>query len=219
MHWGLRGQARDVAKAKYQLNGIELQYRLCEIDFIYDKNLKKKKLRELDIKHEYGHITDLEYDLELLELETLTPRDKQIKKLHIFLQHNKISQEQYDLDLLELEELEEKEKNIKKLKLEYRHGKIDEHTYKKSMANIEQQPFVWVNECSFKPHPITGKPSFYLDIDCNDVFVEDLKKAGYRGDKDQIIDSWLKYTFLTIADQEMTPDEISDLIQNMKNEK
>jgi hypothetical protein len=218
MHWGLRGQARDIAKAKYQLSGLELELKLCEIDFVYDRNIKKKKSRELSAMFEYGNITEQQYELGLLELENLSPREKKIKNLAILLKHNQITQEQYDLDLLELEELEEKDKIVKKLKLEYRHGKIDEQTYKKAMADIEQQPFVWVNECSFKPHPLTGKPSFYLDIDCNDVFIEDLKKSGYRGDKDQIIDSWLKYTFLSIVDQEMTADEINDLIQNMKSD-
>ena len=102
MSWGLRGLDRQKAKAKYQLEGESLELRLCEIDFIYSRDLENKKKTELFIRKKYGHLTEEEYDTALLEFDKITDLEKQRKKLFIDFKYGNINEEDYELSLLDL---------------------------------------------------------------------------------------------------------------------
>lgn len=73
--WGLKGKSYKMAKAEYELEGEELEYRLMEIQHDFDDvgedevpsiDYQKHKLA-LDLK--YNHISQGEHDLDLASLE------------------------------------------------------------------------------------------------------------------------------------------------------
>ena len=92
--WGLKGKTREIAKAEYELSGIDLDYRLAEINFSDDEEKLKLAMLEVDKKHK--KISALEYDYAIIELQVFDKIDQDIAKLGADLKHSKITQNEHD---------------------------------------------------------------------------------------------------------------------------
>ncbi len=59
---------------------------------------------------------------------------------------------------------------------------------KKAQATARKEPFVEVISVNFdKENPADG----YFELEWNEIFVEQLRKAGYQGtSQEEIVDSW-----------------------------
>lgn len=66
-HWGLKGKTREIAKAEYELEGFNLQYRLLEIrKDEYTDNDYQLRVWDLQLKH--GHMDQAQYNRNLTTL-------------------------------------------------------------------------------------------------------------------------------------------------------
>lgn len=102
-HWGLRGKTREIARAEYELSGVELDKKLLEIQHNNDPKALSLSLIELERKF---NICD-EYTFEKKKIEIELSHDEKAKKLawlDLDLKNKKIEQMSYDkqkADLLE----------------------------------------------------------------------------------------------------------------------
>jgi hypothetical protein len=92
-HWGLKGTTREIAKAEYELSGVDLDLRLAEIRF----DPKAFAVERLAILRRYDLITVEEFEKQVTDLaEFDDPKKKDLARLDLDLKHKKITQDQYD---------------------------------------------------------------------------------------------------------------------------
>jgi hypothetical protein len=92
--WGLKGKTREIAQAEYELSGIELEQRLIEINLKDDPTAYA--IHMLDVQKKHNKISDYEYDIEKIKLQTDDDTAKEIALLDVDLANGKISQTVYD---------------------------------------------------------------------------------------------------------------------------
>ena len=92
--WGLKGKTREIARAEYELSGIELEQRLLEINLKDDP--KAFALHMLDAQKKHKAISDYDYDIEKAKLSNDDDVAKELALLDVELANNKISQAVYD---------------------------------------------------------------------------------------------------------------------------
>lgn len=98
-HWGLKGKTRDIARAEYELSGLDLDMRLAEI---HHDDPKAQKLAQLDARLKHKAIDLYDYDVEYnrVRLEGDAQLDEVL--LNIDLKHHRISKQEHDRKLADL---------------------------------------------------------------------------------------------------------------------
>lgn len=83
---------------------------------------------------------------------------------------------------------DEKQRKLKLLEIEKKYSEITEDEYNKSVATLNNEPYVRVVKLEMdEKSPGSG----YFELDFNEEFVEYLANSGYEGvEPDQIVDSW-----------------------------
>jgi hypothetical protein len=228
--WGMKGKTREIAKAEYELSGLELDLKLLEInkDFMSEKDYKTKRI---GILHNYKQLSLKEHDLALASLiENDYEREvkiatinfdgyeAEVEILKIDKKYNIVSDNGYRQELLEIQlkwdQITQDEyydlridliedPNLKVLaRLEYdlKDGKISQVKYEKEKATLNGEPWIHVVELSFNPE----KPEEGMfEMDWNDKFVETLKLNGYTGSSDdEIVNLWFLLVCKNIAMEE-----------------
>lgn len=93
-HWGLKGSTRDVAKAEYELSGVDLELRLAEIRAGNEQELERQTA---EILHRHGKISDEDLERRNTDLADFSDEnEKALANLAIDLKHGKITQDQHD---------------------------------------------------------------------------------------------------------------------------
>lgn len=179
--------------------------------WLMNKNSKEYKLAELDYNKKKQLITDYEYELAILNLDFTSDAEKKIDNYILRLnelefKYNKIDEYTYTIKNLIVLEKDELEFKKKELEIKYTYNKIKEIDYLKEKATLNNKPFV-----ALRPnYEETEGDDFYLEIECNDIFIDKLKKQGYTGDtKEELLDQWLKYKMINSF------DNIDELINNV----
>lgn len=65
-HWGLKGKTREIAKAEYELSGLDLELKLLELNNNLDLESREKK--RLEILYRFKKFTEKEYLQKLVDL-------------------------------------------------------------------------------------------------------------------------------------------------------
>jgi hypothetical protein len=92
-HWGLKGSTREIAKAEYELTGLDLDLRLAEIRISDEKDLEREKLA---IMRKHDLISADEYTKKVIDLAPIDDNQKKLEHLEHDLKSGKITQEQHD---------------------------------------------------------------------------------------------------------------------------
>lgn len=125
------------------------------------------------------------------------------------LNHKKITKSEYNRLLVTLIK-DEKQKALTTLNLDYDDGKIPQAEYEKQMATINGEP--WINVLSLT-FDIKNSKEGSFELDWNDIFVENLKNAGYVGPTpDNVVNQWFMEICKNIALSEF--DGIGDFTPN-----
>lgn len=100
-HWGLKGSTREIARAEYELSGMDLELRLAELRLAP----KEFAVERLAILRRYDQISTEEFEKQTTELaEFDDPKKKALHRLDLDLKYKRITQEGYDrarADILE----------------------------------------------------------------------------------------------------------------------
>lgn len=155
-----------------------------------------------DIAQAYYELDGYDLDVRLIEINYKDDEyTKQALSLTAKYKHNIIDQETFDLKSIEIEfeykKIDELTKNIQMLDHNYKYGHLEEQKYEKQVASLRDEPWVKIVNVGFnKDSPSQGE----LELDWNDVFVNQLKEAGYEGIADeQIVNNWLSEVCKNIA--------------------
>jgi pyruvate formate-lyase activating enzyme-like uncharacterized protein len=75
----------------------------------------------------------------------------------------------------------------------------------KEIATEKKEPFVNIVETNInKSNPSQG----YFELDWNEYFIDDLRKAGYTGHTDEeIVEKWFKQLCRNIINEDQEPQE------------
>lgn len=175
-----------------------------------DKTSKEYQIYKLQYDKKYNNISDYDYEINLLNLDFKTEAEKKLDNYILRLNeieynHKKIDEYTFNLRNLKIIEKDEIEFLKQKLELDFKYNKIEQIDYLKNQATLNNKPFVAV-----KPNfDETDGENFYLEIECNDIFLDKLQKQGYTGDnKEEILDQWLKYKMINSF------DNLDELINN-----
>lgn len=236
--WGLKGDARKIAKLEYELEGEELERKVAEVK--YHGKKKDRVLNEISFR--YGHCDDFQYEFNKInfrdDITEIVP-----DMLALQLKYNRITEYQYDLQLAEHTlKGEELEKELLEIKLnhniidqsEYREGKakwiedptekaielltlkfenreIPEHEFNKELATLKGEAFISMIEMDVDlKNPNSG--AFVLDW--NDVFIEQLEEAGYTYPQpEQAVNAWWNDLCKNIALEEF--DGVGDFTERV----
>jgi hypothetical protein len=98
-HWGLKGKTRDIARAEYELEGMDLDLRLAEIN---NEDEKAQNLAKLDVRLKYNQLDQYTYDVEhnTIKLEG-DPLLEEVL-LDLELKHHRISKQEHDRKVADL---------------------------------------------------------------------------------------------------------------------
>ena len=166
----------------------------------YKNDVNKEKLNIFQrnkIDYMIKHNLMSEYDGEISRLSMEFPSESEkeldnykLRKLDIELKYKNIDELNYDLEKTKIIEKDGFVFEKKKLDILYKHQKMEYIEYIKQKATLNGEPFVAV-----KPNfENTTGDEFSIEIECNDIFLEKLKKQGYNGDtKDDLLEEWLRY--------------------------
>nr|DAO90615.1 MAG TPA: hypothetical protein [Caudoviricetes sp.] len=176
-----------------------------------NKNSKEYQLDKLQYEKDSNNLSDYEYELAILNLDFKSDAEKKLDNYILRLnelefKYNKIDEYTYTIKNLIVLEKDELEFKKKELEIKYTYNKIKEIDYLKEKATLNNKPFV-----ALRPnYEETEGDDFYLEIECNDIFIDKLKKQGYTGDtKEELLDQWLKYKMINSF------DNIDELINNV----
>lgn len=176
-----------------------------------NKNSKEYQLDKLQYEKNSNNLSDYEYELAILNLDFKSDAEKKLDNYILRLnelefKYNKIDEYTYTIKNLIVMEKDELEFKKKELEIKYTYNKIKEIDYLKEKATLNNKPFV-----ALRPnYEETEGDDFYLEIECNDIFIDKLKKQGYTGDtKEELLDQWLKYKMINSF------DNIDELINNV----
>lgn len=87
-HWGLKGEARDVAKVSYNYTGKERERKLIEINFRHDPDDMATKIANLELR-------GIELEKRLAEINIKDEIKLNVRKLELDLQYENISKSEF----------------------------------------------------------------------------------------------------------------------------
>lgn len=211
--WGMKGKARKIAEAEYNLQGYELEHELLCIkidEYTEDEFLRKEAV----IKLKYGKITEYEHKYALVRLiKDIHEREIAIAQLEF--ESNRITDTEYRRRMANLIR-DEEQKSKMLLELDYKEHLIGEQEYNKRLATLNGEPWISVLNMDFNK-AISLEGSF--ELDWNDLFIEKLEKEGYTGPSpDNIVNQWFMTLCRNIAMEEFdgTGDFTGDSQANLE---
>jgi len=192
--WGLKGKTREIARAEYELDGMDLDLRLAEIEHRDDK--VQLELSENNIKFKHGLIDA--YQKQIVDATILHPEPEEFvrAKLDIDLKAGKISEYEYDVAQLGPES-DDPEWMLKKLDFNVKHGKMMESEREKLAADIRGEPWVCMPKINWDPE---DSSKTFFELDYNDHFVKHLYECGYTGTEEEVVSKWLNDVCLSVAE-------------------
>ena len=184
-----------------------------ETSYLNPRNwfLKGTEKKRLEVKRRYygesleRALIDIDYPLEtnkignrLANLEV----DEYYGRIDQFTKHMQKAIVEFGVDTPECK--------LQQLEIKKQFNKISDRDYEKELATIKDEPWVTVVKMTTDP----AKPSDgYIELDWNAKFVENLKEAGYKGDKPELmVQDWFDTLCKNIAKEygAVFPDEAKD---------
>lgn len=167
--WGLKGKDREIAKAKYELSGYDLDNKLVEIEFDQPSLDKRERVNEVKKKHD--RISEYDYQKEKITIAAMKKSGDQYE-----------SDKSYLLDILELNRS---------------YKKIETNEYEKTRCNILEEPWVIVLKAEInKENPAKG--FFELDWNDYFVRMLEKNGFKGLSD-DQIVNQWFETVCTNVA--------------------
>lgn len=184
--WGLKGKSREIAEAEYNLTGYDLDEKLIEINFRDDAKAKHKAIVEL--QHKYLMISQREYQTEMANLLE-SDVDRECELLRIKYAHSEISEYDYRIGVVHLQKQEGQDRLLAILEVQLMLDVITQREFDKQRATALNEPYICVIDSGYKPEEKLN--GLYFEFDWNDLWIDELKSAGYTGfTDDQLVQRW-----------------------------
>lgn len=187
-HWGLKGQARELALIDFHFDGLEAAIKRAEIQYL-TKYERDKAINEIYFNHgSYG-----EFDFEMNNVDIDLKHSKISKKasvsakLDIQFKFGMIDEKTYDSELIELIS-DEDQKYTEALKFALKYDEITQTEYDRELATFNKEPWF-----SFDVEYDEDNNDLIMSFDYNEYFWKKLRAEGHPGvDEHEIIDNFIK---------------------------
>lgn len=187
-HWGLSGQALELAKIDYAYDGVEAELKRADIVYLteYERELAKN-----EILHQYGKSTDYEFNVLKHELKykfhEITLAQFNTKKLELQYEYHVIDEKTFDQQSVELLP-EGEDKVLAALKYAHKYHEITTSEFDKEIATLGKDPWF-----EFNVDFDENQNDVVLTFDYNEYFWKKLKADGHPGnDEYEIIDNFIR---------------------------
>lgn len=199
--WGLRGEARAIAQAEYEISDrFQLAVRKLEIARDHRPEYHMFEQDLLELNRSFGKLSEYEYDVEAVKLRGGDDVELELNKVE--LRHGKMSQYDYDVALAK-STFDGLELDLQLLKVDHTHNRLSDCEFAKQQATLKNEPYIHMVELGVDDAPNKGG---YFELDWNDVFIQQLTEAGYTGrSDDDMVNKW----FNTLCRQVIL-DEMQD---------
>lgn len=206
--WGLRGKTYEKAKLEYEYSGEELERKL--IDFEIEDELERKK-RHLDLDKQHGKISIYDYSKNLIMLTIHDPILQETQLLELDISYQKIDYYEGQKRKIALKyPKDSKEYKIEMTKLDFESNKITQQEYDKTIATINDNPYITIKNTSYNKED--GISGLYFEFDWNSKFIELLKENGYVGlNDDTIVQDWFNDICRTTLMEQAMEEDVEDL--------
>jgi hypothetical protein len=186
---------------------------MLELSYLNPKNwfLDAKEKKRLDAKRRYygesleRALIDIDFPIETNKIENRLANldiDEYYGRIDQFTKHMQKTIVKFGVDTPECK--------LEQLEIKKQFKKISDRDYEKELATLKGEPWVTVVNLNMNP----TKPSDgYMELDWNDKFVENLKEAGYKGEKSElIVQDWFDTICKNVAKEygAVFPDEIKE---------
>lgn len=196
--WGLKGDTRKIAEAEYYLNGLELDDTL--VDIKYKDDTKALTIAKLKNQKKHKKINDTEYNNQYSVL-TLTGDDLKCELLRQQWTNDEMSLRQYNIGIASIRVTPGVEFDLAVLGIDLDSNLITKVEYDKQSATVRGEPYICIIDSNYKPdEKLDG---LYFEFDWNDLWITELKEAGYTGfTDDQLVQRWFSDVCKSVSDSE-----------------
>lgn len=187
-HWGLKGQARELAEIDFYYEGLEADLKRAEVLYLTKKE-KLDAINEIHLKH--NSYDEFQYELNKVQIEfdlaIITKLTHARKVLDLKLKFGKIEEKEYDQEVIEMI-LDEDRKYIAALDFALKYEDITRSEYDKAMKTFEKEPWF-----EFNVDFDESENDLVVSFDYNEYFWKKLRSEGHPGnDEHEIIDNFIK---------------------------
>lgn len=187
-HWGLKGQALEIAKIDYEFEGIDAELKKADIVYLTEHAKEEAKI---EILYKAGKKTEAEYKIDNLTNNFNHNRIGEIdyKKnlLKIKFEHHLISEKMMEEEMIELMP-DGTEKVLAALNYAYKYHEITQNEYEKEISTLNNEPWF-----AFDVEYDEENNDVVLSFDYNEIFWKTLQKDGHPGSNEiEIIDNFIK---------------------------
>lgn len=201
-HWGLKGQAKELALIDFHFDGVEADLKRADILYLTQQTRDNAKN---EIRFNHGEFGEYEFEMNKVDLEfkhSAIGKDTVVlKKLDLDLKFNKIDESEYDKQYIELIKDEDK-KYIAALEYALKYKEITQNEYEKELATFNREP--WFSfDVSFNDE----SNELSMTFDYNEHFWKKLRTEGHPGnDENEIIDNFIKDWGRKLATEDYSGD-------------
>lgn len=201
-HWGLKGQAKELALIDFHFDGLEADLKRADIIYL---TLHERDVAKNEIRYNHGEFTEYEFEVNKVDLEfkhAVIGKDTVVlKKLDLDLKFHKIDEKEYDKQIVELIKDEDK-KYVAALKYALKYNEITENEYEKELATFKREPWF-----SFDVEFNEESNELSMIFDYNEHFWKKLRAEGHPGvDEHEIIDNFIKDWGRKLATEDYSGD-------------
>ena len=102
-HWGLKGKALEVAKAEFELEGVELRRRIIDINAA-ERTPDEQKIAHLTLDHEVGDINDYQLAKGVIKtnINKMPEQEVKLALLELKKEYKKRSENEYEKERAEI---------------------------------------------------------------------------------------------------------------------
>lgn len=187
-HWGLKGQAKQLAEIDFYYEGLEADLKRAEVLYL----TTKERLQAInEIKYKHGSYDEYEFELNKVQIDfdlaIISKLTLARKVLDLKLKFGKIEEKEYDQEVIELI-LDEDRKYIAALDFALKYEDITRSEYDKAIKTFEREPWF-----EFNVDFDETENDLVVSFDYNEYFWKKLRAEGHPGnDEHEIIDNFIK---------------------------
>lgn len=201
-HWGLKGQARQLAEIDYFYDGLEAE--LKRADVVYLTKVDREKAKN-ELRFNNGDINEFEFEMNnvLINFDNaiISKVTAEIDKLNVKLKFGQIDEREYDTAMIEMINDEDK-KYVAALEFALKYNEITQNEYDKELATFNREPW-FLFDVDFDEE----NNDLIMSFDYNEYFWKKLREEGHPGnDEHEIIDNFIKDWGRKLATEDYSGD-------------
>lgn len=201
-HWGLKGQAKELAEIDFYYEGLEAALKRADIQCLTKIDCEKTKN---ELRYKYQEIDEFEYEMQKVEIDfdnaVISKVTVELKRLEVKLKFGKIDERSYDSTMVEMISDEDK-RYVAALDYSLKYNEITQNEYDKELATFNREPW-FLFDVDFDEE----NNDLIMSFDYNEYFWKKLREEGHPGvDEHEIIDNFIKDWGRKLATEEYSGD-------------